>query len=119
MFLLYLEYMHLFFQRLFGLNKLMIFEIINNELTNYIYQEQEKNPIGIKKSNINGWHSEGFDLKNENLKKFINEISVNIGAAVKDMGWDLETQLVRITHMWAIINKEGHLMKDITMAIVH
>ena len=99
--------MHLFFSTPVWTEQINDFEIINNELTNYIHQEQEKNPIGIKKSNINGWHSEGFDLKNENLKKFINEISVNIGAAVKDMEWDLETQLVRITQMWAIINKEG------------
>ena len=31
---------------------------------------------------------------------------VPIGAAVKDMGWDLETQVVKITNMWAIINKD-------------
>ena len=59
----------------------------------------------LKKSNFNGWHSEGFDLKNENLKNFINEISKNIGVAVNDMGWDLEAQIVKITNMWAIINK--------------
>ena len=99
--------MHLFFSTPVWTEQINDFEIINNELIKYIHQEQEKNPIGIKKSNINGWHSEGFDLKNENLKKFINEISFNIGTAVKDMGWDLETQLVRITQMWAIINKEG------------
>ena len=40
-------------------------------------------------------------------------------AAIKDMGWDLETQLVRITNMWAIINKEEPLTKDTTMEIVH
>ncbi len=98
--------MHLFFSTPVWIDQINNFEIINNELKNYIYKEKEKNPDGVKKSNVNGWHSEGFDLKNENLKKFINEISNNIGAAVKDMGWDLETQLVRITNMWAIINKD-------------
>ena len=99
--------MHLFFSTPIWTEQLSNFETINNELKNYIYQEKEKAPNGIKKSNVNGWHSEGFDLKNENLKNFINEISDKIGGAVKDMGWDLETQLVRITSMWAIINKEG------------
>jgi len=99
--------MHLFFSTPVWTDQIKDFEIINNELKNYIYKEKEKNPIGIKKSNINGWHSEGFDLKNKNLKKFINEISTNIGAAVNDMGWDLNSQLVRITQMWAIINKKG------------
>ena len=97
--------MHLFFSTPVWIDQINNFESINSELKNYIYQEQEKNPDGVKKSNFNGWQSEGFDLKNENLKNFINEISKNIGVAVNDMGWDLEAQLVKITSMWAIINK--------------
>ena len=107
--MLYLEYMHLFFSTPVWIEQINNFEIINDELKNYIYQEQEKNPDWCKKSNLNGWHSEGFDLKNENLKNFINEISKNIGAAVKDMGWDLETQLVKITSMWAIIKQRRRI----------
>ena len=98
--------MHLFFSTPVWIDQINDFEVINDDLKNYIYQEREKNPDGVKKSNVKGWHSEGFDLKNESLKRFINEISNNIGTAVKDMGWDLETQLVRITNMWAIINKD-------------
>ena len=71
-----------------------------------------------KKSNFNGWHSENFDLKNENLKNFINEVSNNIGAAVNDMGWDLEAQIVKITNMWAIINKNKAFNENTTMEIV-
>ena len=97
--------MHLFFSTPVWIDQINNFESINSELKNYIYQEQEKDPDGIKKSNFKGWHSESFDLKNENLKNFINEISKNIGAAVNDMGWDLEAQIVKITNMWAIINK--------------
>ena len=37
---------------------------------------------------------------------FIAEISKNIGSAIKDMDWDLETQVVKITNMWAIINSK-------------
>ena len=97
--------MHLFFSTPVWIDQINNFESINSELKKYIYQEYEKNPDGIKKSNLNGWHSEGFDLKNENLKNFISEISKNIGTAVNDMGWDLESQIVKITNMWAIINK--------------
>ena len=97
--------MHLFFSTPVWIDQIDNFESINSELQNYIYQEQEKNPDGVKKSNFNGWHSENFDLKNENLKNFINEVSINIGTAVNDMGWDLEAQIVKITNMWAIINK--------------
>ena len=97
--------MHLFFSTPVWIDQINNFESINSELKNYIYKEQEKNPDGVKKSNFNGWHSKSFDLKNENLKNFINEISKNIGVAVNDMGWDLEAQIVKITNMWAIINK--------------
>ena len=97
--------MHLFFSTPVWINQINNFENINSELKNYIYQEQEKNPEGVKKSNFNGWHSENFDLKNKSLKNFINEISKFIGVAVNDMGWDLEAQIVKITNMWAIINK--------------
>jgi len=97
--------MYLFFSTPVWIEQINNFESINSELKNYIYQEQERNPDGVKKSNFNGWHSKSFDLKNENLKNFINQISKNIGTAVNDMGWDLEAQIVKITNMWAIINK--------------
>ena len=96
--------MHLFFSTPVWIDEINNFESINSELKNYIHKEKEKNPEGTNKSNVNGWHSEEFDLKNENLKNFIAEISKNIGNAINDMGWDLETQLAKITSMWSIIN---------------
>ena len=99
--------MHLFFSTPIWINEINNHENINKELTNYLYQEKEKNPEGAKKSNVNGWHSEEFDLKNENLKNFIAEISKNIGSAINDMGWDLESQIAKITSMWSIINKKN------------
>jgi len=98
--------MHLFFSTPVWIKQLNNFENINDELKSYIYQARKDNPEGVKKSNVNGWHSEGLDLKNQSLKNFITEISNNIGSAIKDMNWDLDTQTARITNMWAIINKE-------------
>jgi len=98
--------MHLFFSTPVWINEINNSENINTELKNYIYKEKEKNPEGAKKSNVNGWHSDEFDLKNENLKNFISEISKNIESAIKDMDWDLETQIVKITSMWSIINNK-------------
>ena len=98
--------MHLFFSTPVWINEINNSESINTELKNYIYKKKEKNPEGTKKSNVNGWHSDEFDLKNENLKNFISEISKNIGSAIKDMDWDLETQIVKITSMWSIINNK-------------
>ena len=98
--------MHLFFSTPVWIQQLNNFENINDELKSYIYQARKENPDGVKKSNVNGWHSDGFDLKNQNLKNFITEISNIIGLAIKDMNWDLDAQTVRITNMWAIINKD-------------
>ncbi len=99
--------MHLFFSTPIWINEISNHENINTELKNYIYDQREKNPDGAKKSNVNGWHSEEFDLKNENLKNFISEISKIIGNSIKDMDWDLETQVVKITSMWSIVNNKG------------
>ena len=98
--------MHLFFSTPVWINEINNSENINTELKNYIYKEKEKNPEGARKSNVNGWHSDEFDLKNENLKNFISEISKNIESAIKDMNWDLETQIIKITSMWSIINNK-------------
>ncbi len=98
--------MHLFFSTPVWINELNNSKSINEELKNYIYKEKEKNPEGTKKSNVKGWHSEEFDLKNESLKNFISEISKNIGIAVNDMSWDLENQIAKITSMWSIINNK-------------
>ncbi len=99
--------MHLFFSTPIWINKIDDHEKINQKLKKYIFQEKEKNPEGAKKSNVNGWHSENFDLKDPGLSDFINEVSKYIGEAIKDMGWDLDTQLVKITSMWAIINNKN------------
>ncbi len=96
--------MHLFFSTPVWISTINNYEKINSDLKNFIIKEKEKNPKGTTKSNVKGWHSDDFDLKNENLKEFINEISVGIGNAINDMNWDIETQLAKITSMWAIIN---------------
>ena len=61
--------MHLFFSTPVWINKINNFDNINEELKRYIYKEKEKNPEGTKKSNVNGWHSDDFDLKDQSLKK--------------------------------------------------
>ena len=73
----------------------------------YIKDLQIQNPKGITKSNVFGWHSEDFDLENEQPKYFINSISTNLNEAFIDMGWDLKNQEVKVTSMWSVINKKN------------
>ena len=73
----------------------------------YIKDLQIKNPKGITQSNLFGWHSEDFDLENEQPKYFINSISANLNDAFNDIGWDTTNQEVKVTSMWSVINKKN------------
>ena len=80
------------------------YQEVNSKLLDYIKELKSKDDAGKLKSNINGWHSKNFDLKNENIVFFINNISTQINKTLNDMGWDLEKNTLKITSMWTIIN---------------
>lgn len=82
---------------------------INLNLLKYIYDLQKKNPIGVKKSNINGWHSQPFDLSDpENSpNKFFKSINSHVQSVFKSYGWLFDQSKVICTSMWAIINKKN------------
>ena len=83
------------------------YQELNNKMFKYIKDLHIQNPKGITKSNVFGWHSEDFDLENEQPKYFINSISTNLNEAFIDMGWDLKNQEVKVTSMWSVINKKN------------
>lgn len=83
------------------------YKTINEKMFEYIKDAQIKDQKGISKSNIKGWHSNDFDLKDESLKKFISFISPSIRQVMIDMNWEVEKQTVKIDNMWAIINTGG------------
>ncbi len=99
--------MHLFFSTPIWTSKIDNYEKINNMMNNYIYKLKEKDPEGVIKSNLKGWHSKNFDMKDEEPKNFIGAIKRNINEAINDMAWDLKNQEVTLSNMWAIINKKG------------
>tara|TARA_B100000579_G_scaffold437843_1_gene469405 strand:- start:4073 stop:4669 length:597 start_codon:yes stop_codon:yes gene_type:complete len=98
--------MHLFFPTPIWISEIINYEDINKELIKFIYEEQDLDPKGKNKSNVKGWHSKPFDLKNQSLNNFLKSISVEIEKATIDMGWDVNNQVVKITSMWSIINKK-------------
>ena len=86
------------------------FRQINLELLSYIYNLQKNDALGVKKSNINGWHSKSFDLNNQNdlPYTFFSHISVHIKDVFENYGWIYEPSKIKCTSMWAIINKRGN-----------
>ena len=83
------------------------YQNINKRMEEYIKKQMELDSKGKKASNINGWHSENFNLKDEEVVFFINTISIKIQKAMEDMGWDLKKNKIEIPNIWSIINKRG------------
>lgn len=80
---------------------------INESMYQYIKSKQEKDRVGISKSNVRGWHSKDFDLNEKEPQDFINFIISNIEQVMIDMNWDKQKQTAKINNMWAIINTGG------------
>ena len=83
------------------------FETINPKLIKYIQKLRNENPKGFQKSNSLGWHSDNFNLNDEEPKAFLNGAKLIIKKAIDDMQWDLENLISRVTNMWSIINPKN------------
>ena len=89
--------------------KLKDFKDLNKELAKYIYKLRDEDSDGLDKSNKGGWHSQNFELTDEDSiqKKFATIIQPYILNVFQNYGWKTENKNIRIKAMWAIINKDG------------
>lgn len=99
--------MHLFFSTPVWASKINNYKVTNDEINKYITDLQKRDPSGITRSNLKGWHSKDFDLRDQAPKKFLDSIKEDINIALKDMNWDLKKQFVKIPNLWAIVNEHG------------
>ena len=83
------------------------FETINPKLIKYIEKLRNENPKGFQKSNSLGWHSDNFNLNDEEPKAFLNGAKSIIKKTIDDMQWDLGMLVSRVTNMWSIINPKN------------
>ncbi len=97
----------LFFPTPVWASKINNYKETNEEIYAYIKKLYQEDKEGITRSNLKGWHSKDFNLKHKETQNFVNLISPNIEQVLKDMNWDNEKQITKITSMWAIINKGG------------
>ena len=98
---------NLFFSTPVWVSKIDKYKETNEKIYHYIKNLQSEDNKGIIKSNVKGWHSNSFNLKDDNVIEFINLISPNINKVLNDMNWDISKQKVEISNMWAIINIGG------------
>ncbi len=97
----------LFFPTPVWVSQLENYENVNEEIYKYIISLKKEDEAGIVRSNVKGWHSQNFNLKDNSPQMFIKLISPKIEQLIKDMDWNINDQTAKITDMWAIINKGG------------
>lgn len=85
------------------------FEVLNKELSIFIYKLRDEDSEGLKKSNKGGWHSKNFNLgiKDSIQNKFALELQKNIVNVFQNYGWKTKNVPIQIKEMWAIINKNN------------
>ena len=84
------------------------YQELNNQLSKYIYELRENDKEGLKRSNKGGWHSQNFLLTDINSIQYkfgvkLHEYIIN---TFQNFGWKVENKNIRISEMWAIINKK-------------
>ena len=98
---------NLFFSTPVWASQINNYEDTNEGIYKYIKNLQNIDQEGIIKSNVKGWHSKDFNMKDDNVVDFIKLISPNINQVINDMNWDINIQRAEITSMWAIVNVGG------------
>ena len=82
----------------------------NIELEKYIKNLYEKDSDGLQRSNIDGWHSPDFSLKEKDTAAYNFFISLRkyLIDVFKILGWQYDPNKIIMTNMWAIINKKNN-----------
>ena len=82
----------------------------NVELEKYIKKLYEQHTEGLQRSNIDGWHSPDFSLKEKDTAayKFFISLRKYIIDVFKILGWRYDPDKIILTNMWGIINKKNN-----------
>ena len=82
----------------------------NIELEKYVKNLYEKDSDGLQRSNIDGWHSPDFSLKEKDTAayKFFTSLRKYLVDVFKILGWRYDPDKIIMTNMWAIINKKNN-----------
>ena len=82
----------------------------NEELEKYIKNLYAKDNEGVQRSNIDGWHSPDFSLKEKDTAayKFFTSLRKYLIDVFKVLGWQYDPNKIIMTNMWAIINKKNN-----------
>ena len=79
-------------------------ETLNAKLAAAIARERERDPEGMKVSNVLGWHSQDDLHRREEFREFVNIVGKNILTVVRELAWDLEAIAPKLNNCWAMAN---------------
>ena len=90
--------------------KLQNYQDHNKGLTKYIHQLYTDDKEGVKKTNINGWHSKPFNFseKESAAIKFFKVTQGYVADVFKKYGWLYDHNKIVCNSMWSIINKKDN-----------
>ena len=96
--------MRLLFPTIIHQVKVNNFKFIQDDLINFAYQEREKDPIGVEKSNRGGWQSQSNYNNHHNI--LLSTLQQTIGPYFGNGVFNNTTQLV-FDGIWININGKG------------
>lgn len=77
---------------------------LNKQLFKNIKACMKKDPQGVKKTNVNGWHSRTDQHKNPEYKPLIDQMSLMVEQIFQDLGYQ---PAVALGNMWLNVNYPG------------
>lgn len=83
---------------------IIAFPSIKDELIDWIYKYKNKDPLGEKRSNVGGYHSDSNIFNQKSFKKYSDIIHDEVEKCLSTI---LEHNQFEITEGWVNINKKG------------
>ncbi len=77
---------------------------LNVKLAEAIARERERDPNGMRVSNVLGWHSRDDLHRRDEFREFVELIGNNVLAVARELAWDLTAILPKLNNCWAMAN---------------
>ena len=86
-------------------NQVINYKELNKKLKNYTYDLRKKNPKGIKKSNMNGWHSADLNHNDETVMILKEMLKYYTFDYIKIAKYNMKS--IQIHNIWININTKN------------
>ena len=74
----------------------------------HILRLQQRDPVGLSRTNQGGWHSSTALLNDPELHDLFSWLSRCCLEAMQSFGWDFNQAVPIFNNAWAMVNRRGH-----------